>query len=255
MQRSAKVTITACLMASIGLGCAWRRPKEAMRAYAVRDGEGAFREIAARFEDETGVRVGLKFARRRALYEIVERSRDGDLVIASERGTLEQLRKDGLSGWPSVPVGELVPVIVVAKGNPKRIWTLADLARPTVKVALAAEGDRMGEVIRAILRKNGLTRMVERNVVARPRGPKKTAASVDGKKVDATIIWLWTLRKLGSDRVEAVAIAPGQNVVEPIEAMVLNTGKNAAAAARFLDYLRTPTARAILAREGLLTLP
>ena len=120
------------------------------------------------------------------------------------------------------------------------------------RAALAADPGCMGQVAHAVLDKNGLARRVARNVVARPRGHARTVASVDGTRVDAALVWLWALREAGRGRVQAVPIPPGQNVVEPLEAQRLNTGRHAAAARRFIVYLRGPTARAILAREGLL---
>ena len=246
------------LLALAAVGCArlpWlgrRRAAEPFRAYIVHHSPQGFREIAALFEEETGIRVDLIFPRRSGLYEVVSKNRDGDLVVSSQRSVLDQLEKDGLGTAPFLPIGELVPVIEVAKGNPKGIWTLADLAREDVRVALAAEPGGMGTVARSILERNRLAERVERRVVARPRSDDKAAASVDGQKVDATLMWLWAVREVG-DRVEAVPIPPGQNVIEPIEAMVLNAGTNRAAAERFAAYLRCPQARGILHRVGLLT--
>jgi molybdate transport system substrate-binding protein len=222
-----------------------------MRAYIVHHGEAGFRQIAERFEAETGCRVDIRFACRTGIYDLVKRKADGDLIVSSRRAVLEELRKEGLAGGPIVPIGEVIPVIEVDKGNPKKIWTLADLARPNVRVALPAEPGCMGTMARTLLEKNKLARMVARRTVARPKGHDETAASVLDEQVDAAIIWLWALRALGSDRVQAVSIPEAQNHIEPVEAMTLTTGQNRAAAQRFLKYLQGPEAQSILADAGL----
>ncbi|NQT50963.1 substrate-binding domain-containing protein, partial [bacterium] len=236
-------------------GCGWRSPHTVVRAYVARQGASAFHEIAEAFEQETGIRVVLREARRCDLYEVVRRRADGDLVITGDRTTLGRLREADMDAAPAVSVGILVPVIVVAKGNPQRIWTLADLVRPTVTVAVVREPACMVQATRAILDKNHLTRMVARNIVSRPRSSAQAIRAVGRRTVDATIVWRGELRERRDDRVQAVAIPPGQNVVEPIEAMVLDTGENGMASVQFVTYLRSPAAQAVMARAGLLVRP
>jgi len=250
----------AVLLVLAAVGCArfpWlgrQRVGEPFRVYIVYHGAQAFRQIASLFEEETGIHVDLRFPRRGELYDVVTKSRDGDLVVSSDRSVLDRLVKDGCGEGPYLPIGELVPVIAVVRGNPKSIWTLADLGREDVRLALSAEPRGMGTVARSIIERNRIAERVERRVVERPSRDEQTAARVDGRRVDATLMWLWAVREVGG-RVEAVPIPPGQNVIEPMEAMVLNTGVNRAAAERFAAYLRYPKAREILHRAGLLTQP
>ncbi len=255
MRRHRRRVVLLALAPLLAAGCGgwpWARaPKERMRAYIVHQGKNAFRQIAERFEAEAGCRVDIQFACRRGIYEVAKRNADGDLIVSSRRAVLSQLRKDGLAAGPIVPIGELIPVIEVDKGNPKKIWTLADLARPNVGVALPAEPDCLAEAVRSLLARNRLARMVARRVVRRTEGHHETAASVLDEGVDATILWLWALRALDSDQVQAVTIPAAQNRIEPVEAMPLITGQNRAAAQRFLKYLQGPEAQSILADAGL----
>lgn len=235
-------------------GCPWLRaedPSKSIRAYIVHHSQDGFREIAREFHKETGIRARIGFACRRGLYEVVKSNHDGDIAISSKRSVLEQLNKDGLGEGELIAVGSLVPVIEVVKGNPKKIWTLADLARPGLRVALPKAPGCMAKVADAILKKNALTKRVERNVVKRVRGHGAVAASVDGREVDATIIWAWAMKETGRTDLQAVPIPPGQNVIDPLEALVLNTGQNRQGAERFAAFLQGERARAILARVGL----
>ncbi len=222
-----------------------------VRAYVVHHVEHAFKSLARDFERETGIPVEATYACRRNLYNIVKEKSDGDLYVDSRHENLEQAGKDGLACGALVPVGELLPVIEVAKGNPKRIKELADLARSGVRVCLGAKAACMGRVAEGVLKKNGLAEKVTPNVVKHVVGEQNIAKSVDGKDVDATIIWLSTVRELGSAKVETVAIPAAQNLIDKIEATVLKTGKNRAGAEKLAEFLCGSGARKVLAEAGL----
>ena len=256
MRRRATLAVLPILVCAVA-GCGWcpwlGGGRKTVRAYIVHHGEGAFEEIAREFRAETGMRVKIRFACRSGIYDVVKANGNGDVVVSSKRSVLDQLKKDGCTEGERMRIGALVPIIEVAKGNPKNIQTLADLGRADVRVALAREPGCVGKLTKQILEKNGLTAKVQPNVVKRVLGHAKTAGSVDGEEVDATIIWLWAMRDLGSDKVEAVPILPGQNVIEDVEAMVLNTGRNRDGGEQFAAFLQCPKAQEILARAGLVS--
>ena len=177
--------------------------------------------------------------------------RDGAIPVGtSSFENLQKARQDGLSTGPIVNAGELLPVIEVAKGNPKQITCLADLAKPGVRVCLGHERACMGRVAKEILEKNKLADKIAPNVVSRVAGEQKIAASVDGQKVDATIVWLSTILEVGSDTVEAIPIPPERNLIEPVGLLVLETGKNKEGAKKFAAFVQSPKAKKILAEAG-----
>ena len=249
-----RLALVGCVLLAISIA-GWRWPwqkKPAFRAYIVHHAEGAFKKLNKAFERESGIRVDAAYACRRNMYQVVSKNRDGDIYITSAPANLEKAKKDKLGSGPIVPVGELLPVIEVMKGNPRGIACLADLAKPGVRVVLGNERACMGRVTTRILTKTRLTDKIAPNVVSRVRGEANIAKAVDGKAADATIVWLSTVRDIGSRKVATIPIPPEQNIIEPISYLLLDTGANKALAHKFALFVQSPKAKKILMQEGLL---
>jgi len=232
--------------------CPWQK-RETIRAYIVHHGEEALRRIVREFERESGIRVEASFACRRALFQIVSANNDGDVCITSGQRNIERFETQGLSRGPAVAVGELTPAIQVLKGNPKKITSLADLGKPGVRVMLGRPSGCIGLVANQVLEKSKLMDKVAPNVVGRVPGDRSVAASVDGKNVDACIVWSWTTREVGPRRYDIVPIPPEHNVIDPLGAVVLQTGKNEAGAEKFVAFLQGERAEKILTEAGLMS--
>ena len=249
------------VVAMVGLaalvGCQTTRPVASedgvkpIRAYVVHHIEHAFDQLAKDFERETGILVDVEYACRRTLYKtLVSKNKDGDLYVDSRPANLEQARKDGLARGEVFRIGVLMPVIEVAKGNPKKIEGLSDLSRSGMHVSLGAEAACMGRIAARILRENNLSDKVKPNVVRYVMGETNIAKSVDGKEIDATIIWRSTVREVRGSDVDVVEIPRDGNVIDPIEAVVLTTGENPSGAERFAEFLRSRQARHRLKLAG-----
>jgi len=258
------VTLVVLLAtAMVAGGCRWpwrQQPKNTIRAYVVHNVEQTVSKLASEFEKDTGIHVEATYAcrgRRGTLrppgkprvHKLVMRNCDGDIYITSRRSDLEWARTDGVASSEIIAIGELVPVIEVMKGNPKNIRSLADLGRKGVRVSFAI--GCVGAVTEKILDKNGLTDKVAPNVAMRVRHEGPAASSVDGKKADATITWLSTLREVGPEKYDAIPIPADKSLIEPLMALVLDTGKNKAGAQRFAEFLSSPKAQKLLAENGL----
>jgi len=261
-----KQSVAVAALVACASGCGWVRPSAGtqgtVRAYIVHHVEYTMEKLAAQFERETGIHVDTTYAcrgvvgvprppGRPSLHQMATGNRDGDIYITSRRSDLEDARKRKLGSREIIPIAELVPVIEVIKGNPENIRSLGDLAREGVRLSLGHEKSCVGNVTEQILAKNKLTDKVKPNVVLRVKGEKNIAKSVDGKKTDATIVWLSTLREVGPENYEPVLIPVEQNLIEPLSLLVLDTGRNKAAARRFAQFLQSPRAQKLFAADGL----
>lgn len=221
-----------------------------IRAYLVHHAEPAFTKLAEEFQKDTGIRVEVAFECRGRMLKFLTSKGDGDLCTISGREHYEKLVKEGLTVGEPVTIGEVVPIIEVLKGNPKNIRSLADLGREGVRVVLCA--GCVGTVADKILANAGLTEKVKPNICEeRIRGDRAVAKAVDGVKADATICWSWTTIEVGLDKYDMIAIPDGVNVIEPVFASLLKGGKNRAAAEKFLAFLQSDRAKAVLAEAGL----
>jgi len=238
--------VLACLA-----GCAPDRSAaedpNAVQAFIVHHGKPAFDRLVAEFQRETGLSVQVTYACRGPMPGVIQKAGAGDLCITNGQKHLDRLKEEGLSKGEPMRIGDVIPIIQVMKGNPKKIESLADLARPGVRVVLCIPQGCVGRVSDEILRKSGLAEKVEKNVVRRVRGEHAVATSVDGKDVDACIVWSWTTVEVGAEKYDMVPIPPKANVIDPMAAVILQTATHEEEAKRFIAFLQTEKSQKVLA--------
>jgi len=148
---------------------------------------GPMAEIARNYEAETGVPVRLQLGGSGALEAQLEVA-GGDLFLPADGSYLESVRKKGLLG-NSFPVARMRAGIVVVKGNPKEIMTLADLAKPGTRLSMADGSAAIGKHVRELLAETGELEAVTRNITVTKPTVNNTVEDVATGAVDATIGW------------------------------------------------------------------
>ncbi|MHC4717001.1 MAG: substrate-binding domain-containing protein, partial [Planctomycetota bacterium] len=146
-------------------------------------------------------------------------------------------------------VAWFVPVIIVAKGNPKGIKELKDFFRDDVQVGLGdPKACQVGRISGKILRKNGLDR-ADLAGLKQADTVEKLGAWVAMKNVDASIVWDATAASY-PDTVEAIEIPKDGNVISHVVVGLMTTSKDKAAARRFIAFMTGEKGKAILAAKG-----
>ncbi|MCS7187696.1 MAG: molybdate ABC transporter substrate-binding protein [Armatimonadetes bacterium] len=216
-------------------GAAFRPPLEAM---------------GREFEREYGVPVKFNFTGSNCLLAQIILSQQGDLFLPGEEFYVRQAQKRGYV-LKSEIIGYFVPVILVRKGNPKGIKSLKDLAKSGIKVGLGdPKACAIGEISEAILRKNGLTEAVHKNVALRAMTAPELANALRLGGIDACINWdaianyPWV-----RPAVEVITIPPEQNVITANPLAILRTTRNRQAAELFLQFALSEGQR-ILRQHG-----
>ncbi len=144
----------------------------------------------------------------------------------------------------------LVPTICVREGNPRRIASLGDLARPGLAVGLAQAGAVcLGDVSEEILRSAGLEAKVKRNVTRTRSMRSSRWQLVQLGEVDAIIGWD-AFEKWAPDQIDCVPIAPEHLRVRNISAAVSKYSEHPGAAQKFIDFLASDEGKAIYAKHG-----
>lgn len=182
-------------------------------------------------------------------------------AVAAGPGLLAPLHEDGLIEQPVVYASNDL-AILVAKGNPKSIRGLADLARPEVRVAmpnLRYEG--VAELIGQALEKAGgpqLRRSVleEKAASGHTRWTdihhRESALWLAAGEVDACPLWsteaLYHV-ELGAE-METVTIPTEHNVTGTYAIAVMRGCAHPAAAQAYVDFLSGPSGREVYARYG-----
>ncbi len=156
------------------------------------------REICRAFEKATGVHVETTIAGSEDFLPQVKTKSVGDILVTHDP-YLKYTKEAGALA-DSVQVGFVAPVLVVAKGNPKGLKSLEDLARPGLKVALSdPRYSTCGEMVARLLKKKGIYKAVMKNVGNRlTKGHSRLGTLLVTGVVDAVVMWngvAWLFRK------------------------------------------------------------
>lgn len=200
-------------------------------------------ELAAEaFSHKTGVKVDVIFGGSGYVLSQMQLGRTGDIYFPGSSDYMEIAKTKGLVlPGTDKPVVYLVNAINVRKGNPKKIKTLGDLARPGLRVAIAnPEGVCVGLYAIEILEKNlkpDQLAAIKTNIVNYPESCEKTATAISLATVDAVIGWS-VFEHWDSERIETVPLAQKELIrIGYIPVAVSTFSKQPALAQQFIDYL------------------
>ena len=200
------------------------------------------------FEKETGLEVevdygGSNVVMARAKLD-AEAGRDADLFMPGDVWYVDQLHADtGLIESKTFVVW-FVPVILVQKGNPKDIHTLADLFRDDVHVALgSSKSCQIGRLTTKLFEKNGLDRSTKS--FKESATVNEMAIWVDTEDVDAAIVWD-VVAESWTQTTEIRTIPLPDNIISQVVIGLLKTSKNKPAAQKFIDFITSEKGQTIL---------
>ena len=135
--------------------------------------------------------------------------------------------------------------IAVAPGNPKRISSLADLARRGLVVVLAAPSVPAGRYAREALDKAG--------VALAPASQEVDVRAVLSRvalgEADAGIVYVTDVRSAGA-RVAGVAIPEQHQVIARYPVVTLGESRNQRLSDRFIQFLLSPDGQRVLGDVG-----
>lgn len=215
----------------------------------------ALEEAARRFQEATGARVLLHLGGSGTMLSKMELLRRGDIYFpgSSDYGELAK-RKGLVDPATEVRVVYLIPAINVQRGNPKNIRSLADLARPGLRVGIARpETVCVGLYAVEALEARGLSEAVRANVVNQAESCEKTAQMISLGLVDAVIGWD-VFEEWDPTRVETVYYPPEEVTrIGYLPAAVSAFPREPELARAFLSYLVSPEGQGVFRAHGYLT--
>lgn len=206
----------------------------------------AFTSIATAFEKgHPGMTVQLVFAGSSTLVTQIKEGATGDVFASADEANMQAAADAGeLAGAPRIFATNRL-TIVVARGNPKHIASLADLSRQGITVALAAPAVPAGKYAAQMFAKAG---------VAAPSASQEVDVRAVLNKVamdeaDAGIVYVTDVRMAG-DKVDTVPIPEQDNVTARYPIAVLKQAADGAAATAFVDFVLSAPGRDALKAFG-----
>ncbi|WP_292728965.1 molybdate ABC transporter substrate-binding protein [Methanoculleus sp.] len=209
-------------------------------------------EIAMTFTNETGIPINFVFGGSNTLLTQMNLTGMGDVYMPGATAYFDSARKMGLVGNESLVVYH-IPVIAVPKGNPANITSLADLAKPGVRVALGDNpATAIGQLTDKLLEKNKLLSDVEKNVVTRSGTVNELLVYLSMGQADVGIIWedLYVPEKM-----DLIYIPNKENLVKIVPIGVLTSSEHPDEAEQFTAFVASEEGKAIFTSHGFITYP
>jgi len=228
---------------------------ENVKAFCGTASELPMEEAAKVFEQKTGIKVELNWGGSGAVLSQLKLSRRGDLFIPGSPDYMAKAIKEGLVDPATVKIiAYLIPTINVRKGNPLKISSLSDLARPGLRVAIGnPDSVCVGLYGVEVLEKNGLLKAVEKNIVTHASSCAATASLITLQKVDAIMGWD-VFAGWNPDKIETVYLKPDEvpRLAYIPAAVTKDFASNRAGAQAFINFLTSPEGQTIFKKWGYL---
>jgi molybdate transport system substrate-binding protein len=218
----------------------------------------AFDEIGDQFKQQNpGSALEFNYAGSQQLRTQLEQGATADVFASANTKEMNNAIQAGLvvSGTQKTFVRNRLAVIV-PKDNPGGITELKDLAKPGLKIVLAAPGVPVGGYALTALDKMNadfgatFSQTVLSNVVSQEDNVKQVVAKIQLGEGDAGIVYTSDVTPDAAVKVTRIDIPDKYNVLATYPIAVLKAAPQADLAARFMDYVLSPDGQAILQKWG-----
>ena len=205
-----------------------------------------FTAIGAEFEKaHPGVTVTFNFAGSSDLVAQIQQGAPADVFASADTKNMDKATGDSLTAAPPVSFASNTLEIAVPPGNPARIASLADLAKPGVKVVLCAPEVPCGSAAAKV----EATGNVDIKPVSEEQSVTDVLGKVTSKEADAGLVYVTDVEGAG-DAVEGVEFAESSSAVNTYPIATLRASRNATAARAFLEAVTGEPGQGILAAAG-----
>lgn len=216
----------------------------------------AFTEIGAAFEAANpGVTVTFNFAGSQALRTQIEEGAPADVFASANTKEMDALVAGSLAAAeaPQVFLTNRL-VLILPADNPGELTTLEELARPGVKLVLAAEEVPVGNYSRQSLEKMNSAYgadykdKVLANVVSNEDNVKQVVAKVQLGEADAGIVY--SSDAAAAPDLKFIEIPAEWNVVAEYPIAALSGSENAELAEQFIAFVLSDEGQSVLSKWG-----
>ena len=216
----------------------------------------AFTELGKNFETANpGVTITFNFAGSQALRTQIEEGAPADVFASANQTEMATLVTGGhvAEGTPQVFLSNRLVVILPAE-NTAALTKLQDLAKPGIKLVLAAEEVPVGKYARQALDKmNGqfgsdFKDKVLTNVVSNEDNVKQVVAKVQLGEADTGLVY--TSDAVAATELKTIEIPAELNVIAEYPIATLTQSTNADLADAFIAYILSADGQIILEKWG-----
>jgi len=234
-------TSGACaLQTSCGVGPV----RTTLTVFAAASLQPAFDKIGAQLLTTNNVATTFSYAGTQTLATQLTQGAPADVFASADVAHMTTVQSAGLLHSQSVLFAHNRLEIAVARGNPKHVHSLADLARSGLVVVLADPSVPAGKYAAQALKAAGVT--------VHPASLEQQVTGVLSKvalgEADAGIVYHSDI--VTSGKVDGVVIPDNQNVIADYPIAVLKSAQNQTGALAFVDFVVSTDGQSILRAAG-----
>ncbi len=230
--------------------------RRTLNVFAAASLTDAFSELGKNFEAaHPGVTVAFNFAGSQTLRTQIEQGAPADVFASANNTEMNALVNEQKvqSGTPRIFLTNRLVVILPAQ-NPAGISSLDDLARPGLKLVLAAGSVPAGNYARQVLENLNASfgadymDKVLANVVSNEDDVRQVVAKVELGEADAGVVYVSDA--VAAPDLQRIEIPAGVTVIANYPIAAISGTLNPDLAAGFIDYVLSSAGQAILKKWG-----
>lgn len=243
-RRLAACAAAVVLTAAVTSACSSTKTTT-LTVYAAASLTGSFTQLGHAFEQaHPHTKVVFNFGASSTLATSITNGAHADVFASAAVKNMQSVISAG-DAATSATFANNVLEIAVPPSNPKHIASIADLAKPGVKVAECDPAVPCGVVAAKVLSNAGVTV----SAVSREADVKSTLAKVQLGEVDAGLVYVTDVQAAGT-KVAGVAIPAAVNANTEYPIAVLAHSKHASLAQLFVDLVTSPAGQLVLHEAG-----
>ncbi len=239
-------------------------PARTLTVFAAASLAEAFGEIGQQFESANpGVRVAFNFAGSAQLAQQLSQGAPADVFASADLQKMEIVAgARRVSGDAQQIFVRNRLVVIYPKGNPGKLQTLQDLAKPGLRLVLAAKEVPVGKYALDFLDKadqepsfgKSYQENVLKNVASYEENVKAVFSKVALGEADAGIVYTSDISKANRDKVGSLEIPDALNVIAEYAIAPLRDSPNPDLARAFVALVVSPDGQKILKEYGFISL-
>lgn len=253
MRRSGILAGAVSLLLAVGLiGCGSKSPPAPSAAsgkvvvFGAASLKPAFSEIGRQFAGENpGSTVDFEFAGSSELAIQLTQGASADVFASADTAQMDVVAKAGLLAGGPTNFAANTLVIVTAPGNPKRLGSFADLARPGLAVVICQNPVPCGAATRRVEDSTG----VHLNPVSEELSVTDVLNKVTTGQADAGLVYVTDARSAGS-KVATVHFPEAAAAVNVYPIAALKNAAHLALGRKFVALVTGDAGQKILAQYG-----
>jgi molybdate transport system substrate-binding protein len=205
-----------------------------------------YSDLATQFEKlHPNVTITQSFGGSSALATQITQGAPADLFASANEATMKTVTDAGLTKETPIVYATNVLTLIVPRTNPAGVNTIADIAKPSVKVALCDKIVPCGSAAIALLAAEKLTV----TPVTLETDVKAVLIKVELDEVDAGLVYVTDAKTAGS-KVKQIPVADAANVINRYPVALLKSSTNKTAATAFEQFILSKTGLATLKNAG-----